>query len=229
MCSILLNMRILYEDEAILVIDKPAGLLSIPDGYVSNLPHIKSVLEPDYGPLWVVHRLDKDTSGVMLLARNAHVHQILNDQFSNRETKKEYRALVFGSFSVSLTISAPLKVNGDRHHRTTIDENNGKPASTHFKQLEQICENVSLIQAMPHTGYTHQIRAHLLSAGYPILDDPLYGSPESRSFSQGLPIQRTALHAYQLTFHHPLTNEEISFSSEIPPDMQETITFLKKN
>jgi 23S rRNA-/tRNA-specific pseudouridylate synthase len=96
-------MKILYVDEAILVIDKPAGLLSILDGYDKSLPHVKSVLEPEFGKLWTVHRLDKDTSGIMVLARNATVHHILNDQFANREIKKQYQTLVYGTFPESLS------------------------------------------------------------------------------------------------------------------------------
>jgi pseudouridine synthase, RluA family len=221
-------MNILFIDDAILVIDKPSGVLSLPDGYDPNLPHLKSILEPEYGPLWIVHRLDKDTSGVMLLARNARVHQILNDQFANRETKKEYRALVYGTFPEAVTVSAPLKVNGDRRHRTIVEYATGKQASTEFQWIEQLNAHSALIRALPHTGYTHQIRAHLLSIQFPILGDQLYATPESKQFSQTLPIQRTALHAYQLTFTHPLTNESCTFTSDIPEDMQATLLQLKK-
>jgi RluA family pseudouridine synthase len=224
-----LNMKIIYVDDAILVIDKPAGLLSILDGYDPALPHIRSVLEPEFGKLWIVHRLDKDTSGVMVLARTASAHQILNDQFSDREIQKQYQALVYGEFPKSLSISAPLKINGDRRHRTVIDEINGKPAKTDFCHLDKICEMVSLIEVSPHSGYTHQIRAHLFSAGYPILGDLLYGSQASKLYSQDLPIHRTALHAYKLTLQHPTSAERMSFSTELPPDIQETIALLKKN
>jgi RluA family pseudouridine synthase len=177
----------------------------------------------------MIHRLDKETSGVVVLARNAHAHQILNDQFSNRAIQKEYRALVFGTFPQTLNVSFQLRINADRRHRTRVDPINGKASSTDFSLIENIHNSAAYISASPHTGYTHQIRAHLLSAGFPILGDPLYNSAASRQFSKDLPIQRTALHAYQITFIHPLSGELITFHAEIPLDMQESLEFLNKN
>ena len=221
-------IKIIFEDEFLLVINKPAGLRSIEDGYDPSIPHIRSLLEPNFGKLWMVHRLDKETSGVMLIARSASAHKILNDQFSHREIQKQYLALIYGVFPETLSISYPLKVNGDRHHRTVVDAVVGKLASTDFARFEITSTQISTITAMPHSGYTHQIRAHLLAAGYPILCDPLYYSLESRKYSLTLPLKRTALHASQLIFQHPNSGEILTFTAEISEDLLETIKYLKK-
>ena len=219
---------ILFVDEFILVINKPAGLISIADGYDPKIPYIRSILEPQFGRLWVIHRLDKETSGVMVLARSAPAHQNLNDQFANRIIQKSYIALVYGEFPPKLSCTFPLRVNGDRRHRTVIDEENGKPAITDFTLLDVFPNRCSQITALPHTGYTHQIRAHLLRLGYPILGDSLYCSKESKEFSLGLPIKRCALHAQSLTFNHPVDNRSISFSADPPVDFTEAINHLNK-
>src|SRR5664280_1645641 len=104
-------IQIIFEDENLLVINKPAGVHSIVDGYDPSIPHIRTILEPDFGRLCIVHRLDKDTSGVMVLARSAAVHKILNEQFSHREIRKQYLALVWGEFPEKLSVSYPLKLN----------------------------------------------------------------------------------------------------------------------
>ncbi len=221
-------IQIIFEDENLLVINKPAGVHSIVDGYDPSIPHVRTILEPDFGKLWIVHRLDKDTSGVMVLARSAKVHKILNEQFSHREIKKQYLALVWGEFPEKLSNSHQLKLNGDRRHRTVMNELEGKSAQTDFILQEFLPDHASLVAAFPHTGYTHQIRAHLLSAGYPILCDPLYYSIESRYFSLTLLLKRTALHARLITFQHPISLDQVTFTAEIPKDILETIEFLKK-
>jgi tRNA pseudouridine32 synthase / 23S rRNA pseudouridine746 synthase len=221
-------IKIIYEDDSILVIDKPAGLICIPDGYDRSIPYVRSLLEPEFGRLWIVHRIDKETSGILILARSAKVHQLLNDQFSNREVHKTYSALIFGTFPQSLSVELSLKINGDRRHRTVVDKVNGKEAKTDFNCAENYQNDSSLISIYPHTGYTHQIRSHLLFSGFPILSDPLYYTNESKSFSANLPIHRTALHAHQIRFQHPVTQEMIEFTAEIPIDFIETIDYLKK-
>ncbi|MHC1740995.1 MAG: RluA family pseudouridine synthase [Anaerolineaceae bacterium] len=219
-------IKIIFEDEYLIVINKPAGLNSIADGYDSFLPHVRTILETEYGKLWVVHRLDKETSGVMILARSALVHQILNDQFAQREVHKQYLAIVFGVFPPQLANIDPLKINGDRRHRTIVDQRNGKPAQTGFSLITPFPVKASLISASPQTGYTHQIRAHLLSLQFPIVSDPLYYSKESREFSRNLPIKRTALHAQHIIFQHPINHTPMNFEAEIPEDFRATINYL---
>jgi len=221
-------MELLFQDDDLIVINKPSGLSTLPEGWDPSMPHLRSILEADFGPLWIVHRLDKETSGVLLLARNATAHKSLNNQFSNRKTKKRYSALVFGHFPMTTSCALPLRINGDRRHRTIVDHDLGKPASTDFETVEYLDENVCLINAYPKTGYTHQIRIHCLSLGFPILGDSLYFTAESKTFSNQNSITRTMLHASQITFTHPTTHDQMTLSASFPEDFQDLITRLKK-
>lgn len=224
--------EIIYQDMHLLVINKPAGLLSIPDGYQPDLPHVVQVLKPAWGPLWVVHRLDRDTSGVLLLARSAEMHRLLNLQFEDRRIQKTYRAVVFGVPRwKQITCDLPLRVNGDRRHRTVVDQTGGKPACTDFMRLH-IFRDASLIEARPHTGYTHQIRAHLSNLGFPLLGDPLYrfpkGIPEpDHPYLFLPPIQRTALHALRVELEHPITHQPLKFEAPIPTDFSTLLETLR--
>jgi RluA family pseudouridine synthase len=218
----------LYQDEAILCVNKPAGLLSIPDGYDLTLPHVASILAAEYGKVWIVHRLDRYTSGAMLLARSLSVHRELNLQFEQRRVSKIYHALIIGQPDWDqITVDAPLRVNGDRKHRTVSDSLNGKPARTDFRVLQRF-KRISLVEACPHTGYTHQIRAHLASTGFPILADGLYGStPASlKSFLTGI-LERTALHAQTISFTHPTLFTPLSLEAPYPDDFREALIHLQ--
>jgi len=207
------NIPIIFEDSALLVIDKPAGLLSIPDGYDAAKPHLRGVLEPQYGRLWIVHRLDKDTSGVLVLARNAAAHRELNLQFFNHQIQKTYHALVIGIPEWDEKIvNAPLRANIGRRKRTVVDPKRGKTALTEIRVLERFRDH-SFVEIHPKTGRTHQIRAHLYYLGYPILSDPLYGDGTQTAL-----IHRLALHARSLTFQHPLTREPKTFPVPYPDD-----------
>ena len=228
MCSINLMIKIIYQDKSLLVINKPSGINCIPDGYDPTIPHLRSLLEPEFGRLWIVHRLDKETSGIVLLARSADSHRSLNIQFTDRKIKKQYTALIFGNFIDFLSIEAPLLINGDRRHRTVINQEKGKPAKTEIHLNQFFNEKSSEIDAFPFTGYTHQIRSHLFSAGFPILSDPLYNTPESNEYSRLLPIQHTALHAKSITFTHPESNQYLRLEAEPPEEYLDTVNYLKQ-
>ena len=151
--------------------------------------------------IWIVHRLDKITSGVMVFARDAETHRALNMQFENHQAEKVYHAIVQGNPKWDeKTARHPLRANVGHKHRTMVDDRNGKPSETRFKVLkrfqarpEQGRDDTALIEAKPMTGRTHQIRVHAYALGYPLLGDTLYGAEETDI------IARPALHAYSLT------------------------------
>ena len=220
-------LDLLYQDEFFLVVNKPAGLLTIRDGYNPNLPTIRSIIEEDFGSCYIVHRLDKETSGVLIVARTKETHRLLNLSFQNRMVQKIYHALIAGNPPASdFVIDQPLRINADRKHRTCVDLNIGKPAITKISVISSFI-TASLVSAMPKTGYTHQIRAHLSSIGYPILGDPLYRLPDVSGLIDNKIIMRTALHAYQISFSHPITRETLTFTAPYPEDFRSAIEFLK--
>lgn len=203
---------VLFTDENLVVINKPAGLRSVPDGYDPGLPHLRSLLEPILGRLWMVHRLDKETSGLIVLARDADSHRELNRQFREHEPIKHYLAQVAPQPTWNeIIIEAPLKVNADRAHRTRVDFEKGKPARTDFL-VRRREENWAELDCTIHTGITHQIRAHLYHLGLGILGDPLYQPPELKAASKP-EVNRMMLHASELTFTHPKTGAVLHFTA----------------
>jgi len=200
-----------YLDCEILVIEKPAGLAVLPGGWAFPAPiSLKEHLETRYGQIWVVHRLDKLTSGIMVFARTANAHRFLNEAFSRRRVKKVYHALVQGIPPWEEKICKfPLRANADRKHRTRVDRGNGKPSETRFRVLKRN-QDAAWVEASPKTGRTHQIRAHLAALGYPILGDTLYGArPLDGS-------EFPPLHAFSISFPHPESEEEMHFTAPVP-------------
>jgi RluA family pseudouridine synthase len=239
------RLPVLFEDESMLAVNKPAGLLSLPDGYIPDAPDLLTVLQPSFGDLWIVHRLDRETSGVVVLARNEKAHAALNGQFENRQVSKVYHALVTGNpIWTERSISAPLRVDADRYHRTLIDQDEGKPAETSFKVLERFgrqSKRYTLVEAHPLTGRTHQIRVHLAALGVPVAVDALYGTKTPIMLSdikrgyRGDPeterplLERLGLHACQLTVQHPVTGESITFEAPYSRDIAATLNQLRKH
>ncbi len=220
-----MEFAILYSDENLLAVDKPAGLLSIPDGYHPEKPCAINLLQQVQGRLWVVHRLDKETSGVLLFARNPDAHKWLNDQFQTRRVHKIYHAIIAGNPTWDhQEIALPLKVDGDRNHRTRVNLPGSKPAQTDISLIDRY-PGYSLVEARPHTGYTHQIRAHLAAIGFPILSDPLYG--RNAAIPNGL-ISRLALHAYQIVVSLPGSKTPIRITAPYPLDFQGALDQLSR-
>lgn len=220
---------IIYDDDHLLAINKPAGVRVLPDGYHPHAEHIRSLLEPLFGKLLIVHRLDKDTSGVLLLARTPQAHRSLNLQFCQRTVEKSYHAIVIGCPSWSeIDITYPLKTNGDRRHRTVVNFELGKPASTHCKVLEEF-QNYALLELHPKTGRTHQLRAHLAHINHPIAGDLLYTPAEIRK-TQTAPaeIERPALHALTIRFSHPSSGLTLTLTAPHPPDFRTLIEKLRE-
>ena len=207
---------VLWVDELLLVINKPAGLPTLPDGYDPAAPHVRSVFQPAFGRLWVVHRLDKYTSGVLALARSAEAHRSLNTQFDGRQVSKVYHALVEGSPPWDgQTSDKALRKDADRMHRTLIDPLKGKRAVTHLRVLRRL-ERYTLLEARPETGRTHQIRVHLAGLGFPVAGDRLYGSKAPFPLQTGEDNEWLGLHAWSLAFEHPATQEKVSFQAPYP-------------
>jgi len=217
-------LQILYSDDHIIVLNKPAGLSVLSEGWDPDAPYLRQMLEKEFGDpstgsgqVWVVHRLDKITSGVMVFARTAEAHRELNRQFERHEVEKVYHAIVEGIPPWDEhTARHMLRTNVGRKHRTVVVHKRGKNSETHFKVLQRE-QNWTLVEAQPKTGRTHQVRVHLSALGYPLLDDVLYGASETDL------IARPALHALSLTFTHPSTGERVTFRAPYPEDIQQLL------
>jgi len=214
------NMDILYIDDHILVINKPAGLSVLPEGWDKDAPYLVKMLEEKYKKIWVIHRLDKFTSGVMVFALTADAHRALNIQFEKHTVEKIYHAIAVGIPGWGEKITKfPLRVNVGHKHRTMVDNKNGIRSETRFKILKRYQANV-LLEAKPMTGRTHQIRVHAYALGYPLLGDILYSAPETDL------IARPALHAYSLAIDHPVSNERVTFTAPYPTDLKKALERL---
>jgi RluA family pseudouridine synthase len=229
---------VLYIDEVLLVANKPAGLPTLPDGYHAEAPYLVGLLQEAFGRLWVVHRLDRETSGVLALARTAEAHRVLNLQFQEREIAKVYHALAVGQPAWDeRTVNLPLRPDGDRRHRTVIDRAHGKQSATTFRVLERL-GSYSLLEARPKTGRPHQIRAHLAAEGLPLVGDVLYasqggglqgeaGTALRRLIIDDAPLARLGLHAWTLTLEHPDTGVLTTYEAPHPPDFAEALARLQ--
>jgi 23S rRNA-/tRNA-specific pseudouridylate synthase len=161
----------------------------------------------------------------VLFARSPHCHKFLNSQFSNRSVKKLYTAIICGHPQWQyFDIRLPLQINGDRKHRTIVNMEHGKPARTEIGVVCWLEEELTWVEVLPHTGYTHQIRAHLAAINSPILNDSLYSKPAPTKIRYYTPcISRIALHAHRIAIVHPANHQLIEFSASFPPDFQKLI------
>lgn len=231
----------IYQDDAIVVLNKRSGLLIAADRYDIDAPRLDKEAEKEFGTLYAVHRIDKDTSGLVIYARTADAHKNLSLQFQERQVQKTYHCLVYGHpLWQDLTVTLPLLPDGDAKHRTVVNKKDGKPSVTYFRNIGS-CGPLSWIEAMPKTGRTHQIRVHLNENGFGIVCDPLYGnntkpiklSEIKRSwrgdeYEENPLLSRLALHAYKLELNHPVTNEPMTFVAPYQKDMDATRKQLAK-
>jgi 23S rRNA pseudouridine1911/1915/1917 synthase len=209
---------IVHLDEAIAVVDKPAGLVVHPapshkgETLVDLLGEIGGGGPQDRPG--IVHRLDKDTSGLMLVARTDEAHRALSRQIKAREVVREYLALVEGAMeSRSGTIDAPLGRHRRRRTRMAVRGSGEREARTHFEVIEALPAD-TLVRARLETGRTHQIRVHFAAISHPVAGDPEYGTAGRHG------LDRQFLHAARLTFTHPASGEKLTFESELPEDLQ---------
>nr|WP_295380605.1 23S rRNA pseudouridine(1911/1915/1917) synthase RluD [Pseudoxanthomonas sp.] len=230
-------LDVLYEDEHVFVLDKPAGLVVHPGAgnptgtLVNALLHRDASLNtlPRAG---IVHRLDKDTSGVMVVARTLPAQTALVEQLSSREVHRQYLAVVVGAMVSGGTANAPI----DRHPRDRLKmavRDDGRDAVTHYRLRERFRAHTAL-ECRLETGRTHQIRVHMAHIRYPIVGDPLYGGPLKlpKGASEELVavlrgFRRQALHAETLEFRHPISGEPVRVSAPVPADMLELMAALR--
>ncbi len=225
-----------YEDHELIVIDKPAGLVVHPaagnfDGTLvnallhhcaGNLSGIGGVARPG-----IVHRIDKDTSGLMVAAKSDRAHEGLARQFADHSIDRRYKAIVGGvPRPAAGTVDAPLARSPQNRKKIAIQPN-GKRAVTHYTTLETL-RDAALVECRLETGRTHQVRVHMASLGHALLGDPVYGRTKhaQKSLLETLRFRRQALHAARLGFIHPVSSVALAFESEMPADMQELFSQL---
>lgn len=238
------TFTVLYQDDHIVAVNKSSGLLVAADRWDPDAPRLDLLASKELctgnGRLYAVHRIDKDTSGIVLYAKTEEAHRIISMAFENREVEKTYHALVHGRPGWdSLEVDIPLRIDGDSKHRTVKDKHKGKDSRTLFNYLGS-CGPFSWIEAKPITGRTHQIRVHLLLSDLTIVCDPLYGKAEPLLLSQikrkwhGDELEerplldRLGLHAYKMRIAHPATGEMIEFIAPYPKDLDTTRKQLAK-
>lgn len=235
-----LPLTVLHEDADIVVVDKPAGLVVHPAAghsdstlvnallfHVKDLSGVGGELRPG-----IVHRLDKDTSGVMVIAKNDEAHRALTANWNTERVRKEYLALVYGTPSEEQgTIDAPIRRDPRDRKRMAVVAG-GRRAITDYEVIERL-RHTSLVRCRLRTGRTHQIRVHLKHRGHPIVGDPVYSGPQWR----GIPdkrvqkllssLERQMLHAAKITFTHPRTGETMTFEAPLPRDFADVLSGLR--
>lgn len=229
-------LDVLFEDDHLLVLDKPAGLVvhpapGHPDGTLVNALLHHAQVQGGADPLrpGIVHRLDKDTSGVMVVAKSQAAHERLVDMFQAHSLQRAYLAIVRGKAPPTVTYDTLHARHPSNRKKFTSKAERGKRAVTHLETVE-LLHGSTLVRCRLQTGRTHQIRVHLADAGHPVLGDPLYGrsvgDPVLRQVSADL--GRQALHASLLGFDHPLTGEPMRFATEPPEDFQRALQVLRR-
>jgi len=207
------GLDLLYQDDALLVVNKPGGLLSVPGRGADKQDCMTSRVQATYPAAVTVHRLDMETSGVMVMALDKPVQRKLSLLFQERRVQKRYIAIVNGCMQSSRgKIDLPLIADWPNRPRQRIDRENGKPSTTYFRVIGRDRGNNSTrVELKPVTGRTHQLRVHLQSLGHSILGDRLYSDG-----SGGAKADRLMLHAESLAFHHPQTNKFMNFECALP-------------
>jgi len=225
-----MNIDIIYEDNDIIVINKPSGLVVHPGNgnynntlvnglmyYTNNLSNNNGETRPG-----IVHRIDKDTSGLLLIAKNNKTHEILTEYFKNHDkVKREYIALLCGEFPhESATIDAPIGRDNQDRKKMTVTDKNSKEAITHLKVIKRY-KGYTLVSCILETGRTHQIRVHMKYIGYPIYNDPVYNTKKATEFGQ-------FLHSSKMDLIHPSTKEKLHFECPLPKEFQEYLDTLEE-
>lgn len=234
------DLEVIYQDKDIILINKPSGLLTIPDRFNNKLINLYQILKQEFGEIFIVHRLDKDTSGLIIFAKNAESHKDLNTQFEERKVTKIYHAILAGMMKESpIEVDIPLLSN-PTGKGGVIPSARGKESLTYFRATE-IFRIATFAECKPITGRTHQIRAHAAAMGHPLLVDRLYGGQEEFFLStlkkkyklakgqiERPIIARHTLHNYSLEFNHPTEHKRMYFTAKHPKDFSVTLKQLRK-
>ena len=229
------SLQIEYEDESLLIINKPAGLvvhlvLAMRADTLNALLHHAPALQslPRAG---IIHRLDKDTSGLLVVAKTPLAYRNISNQLKKRTIKREYQAIVYGRLISGGSVDAPLDRHPqDRKRRAVVDT--GKPSLTHYRVAEKFPAH-TLLKLQLETGRTHQIRVHMTHIHHSIVGDPVYSRLQlSKGMSESLrdaikSFKRQALHAFSITLSHPETNELMHFEIDLPEDMKQLLSILR--
>jgi 23S rRNA pseudouridine1911/1915/1917 synthase len=225
-----MNLKIYYEDPDVLVVNKPRGMVVHPaPGHISgtlvnglmahckDLSGINGVMRPG-----IVHRIDKDTSGLLMVAKNDKAHESLVNQLVQKTVTRRYKAIVHGVIPHDKgTIDAPIGRDEKDRQSMTVTEKNSKDAITHFQVLERF-KDFTFVECQLETGRTHQIRVHMKYIGFPLAGDPKYGPKKT------IELEGQALHAGVLGFEHPRTGEYLEFEAPLPPEFEEILDWLQK-
>ncbi|HLG65323.1 MAG TPA: RluA family pseudouridine synthase [Ktedonosporobacter sp.] len=223
-----LPLHIVYEDDDLLVIDKEPGMVVHPaaghhddtlvNALLARYPELRE-FDGEMRP-GIVHRLDKDTSGLLIVAKNLRTQAAMIEQMQRHQVEKRYLALVEGLVALDQgSIDAPIGRDPRHRQQMTITAQEGRAARTHFRVQHRYAHHTLLLLQL-ETGRTHQIRVHLKAIGHPVVGDPVYGSRHSRL---QLPLQRQFLHAYHLKFTHPSTGKALAFTAPLPADLQKIL------
>ena len=226
-----MDINIVYEDDDLIIVDKPSGLVVHPGSgnydntLVNGLMHYTNSLRDINGEErpGIVHRIDKDTSGLLVIAKNNKSHAILSEYFKKHDNiKREYIALICGNFPHdSATIDAPIGRDPKDRKKMTVTADNSKEAITHLKVIKKY-KDYTLVSLVLETGRTHQIRVHMNYIGYPIYNYTVYNTKKATEFGQ-------FLHSHKMDFIHPITNKEMHFESPLPEEFQSFIDSLDKD
>ena len=221
-------LDIVYESENVIVVNKPSGLVVHPGSgnkehtLVNGLLYHTNLSEGEENRPGIVHRIDKDTSGLMLVAKNNEAHQVLADDFKNKRVERKYIALVTGILqNNNLVIDAPIGRDEKNRKKMCVTDKNSKHAVTRVKVLKRY-DKYTLIECVLETGRTHQIRVHMAYIGYPLFNDPVYGKEEIKGFGQ-------FLHSHEVTFEEPITKEKLHFEVPLPEVFQNFLDNLEEN
>lgn len=231
-------LDILYEDKALLVLNKPAGIVVHPAAGNEEHTLVNALLHHCKGQLsgiggvarpGIVHRLDKETSGCLVVAKNDETHVALSAQFAGRTVEKIYLAIVCGIVPRDEgNIHAAIARHPTHRKRMAVHDDGGRPAHTGYRVIERL-NAATLIEAHLHTGRTHQIRVHFQHLGFPVAGDDTYGQRQTKKLAELTRYEapRVLLHAHKLAFTHPRTGKKVKFTAPIPADMEDALQFLR--